>query len=184
MITTTHSAHRRRITVGTLAAMSLLALPAVALAEAGPLAAPAIPGVAALPGPVVDPGKPAAEMKLLKTTPDIALAGTAITIVRERPARRQGRHPHLGHGQRRLDARCTGRQRRLPRPQGDEVRRAAGQGAHERERHVQRPDQGTAGLRRPARDLRGRRRRAGREGRLPARALGLDQPEAVARSGR
>ena len=80
MITTTHSATRRRVTVATLAALSLLVLPSVALAEAGPLAAPAIPGVAALPGPVVDPGKPAAEMKLLKTTPDIALAGAAITI--------------------------------------------------------------------------------------------------------
>ena len=56
-------------------------LPAVALAEPGSVAAPAIPGVAALPGPVVDPGKPAAEMKLLKTTPDVALAGTGITIV-------------------------------------------------------------------------------------------------------
>ena len=80
MITTTHSATRRRVTVVTLAALSLLVLPSVALAEAGPLAAPAIPGVAALPGPVVDPGKPAAEMKLLKTTPDIALAGAAVTI--------------------------------------------------------------------------------------------------------
>ena len=80
MITTTHSATRGRVTVVTLAALSLLVLPSVALAEAGPLAAPAIPGVAALPGPVVDPGKPAAEMKLLKTTPDIALAGAAVTI--------------------------------------------------------------------------------------------------------
>ena len=80
MITTTHSATRRRVTVVTLAALSLLVLPSVALAEAGPLAAPAIPGVAALPGPVVDPGKPAVEMKLLKTAPDIALAGAAVTI--------------------------------------------------------------------------------------------------------
>ena len=78
---TTHPASSfRKAAVGTLAALALLVLPAVALAEAGPLAAPAIPGVAALPGPVVDPGKPAAEMKLLKTTPDVALAGTAITI--------------------------------------------------------------------------------------------------------
>ncbi len=81
MITTTHSAFGKRIAVGTLAALSLLVLPAVALAEPGSVAAPAIPGVATLPGPVVDPGKPAAEMKLLKTTPDVALAGTGITIV-------------------------------------------------------------------------------------------------------
>ena len=80
MTTTTHSATRRRVAVATLSALSLLVLPSVALAEAGPVTAPAIPGVAALPGPVVDPGKPAAEMKLLKTTPDIALAGAAITI--------------------------------------------------------------------------------------------------------
>jgi hypothetical protein len=65
---------------GTLVVLAMLTLPALAFAEAKPLAAPAIPGVAALPGPVVDPGKPAAEMKLLKTTPDIALAGTPITI--------------------------------------------------------------------------------------------------------
>ena len=78
MLTFTHSS--RKVAVGMLAVLALLALPAIAFAEAKPLAAPAIPGVAALPGPVVDPGKPAAEMKLLKTTPDIALAGKAITI--------------------------------------------------------------------------------------------------------
>lgn len=81
MTKTTHSASIvRKAAVGTLAALAMLVLPAVALAAAGPVAVPAIPGVAALPGPVVDPGKPAAEMKLLKTTPDIALSGTAITI--------------------------------------------------------------------------------------------------------
>jgi len=81
MTTTTRPASFfRKAAVGTLAALAMLVLPAVALAEASPLAAPAIPGVAALPGPVVDPGKPAAEMKLLKTAPDVALAGTAITI--------------------------------------------------------------------------------------------------------
>lgn len=81
MTTTTRSASLVRMAVsGTLAALALLTLPATALAEARPFAAPAIPGVAALPGPVVDPGKPAAEIKLLKTTPDIALAGTPITI--------------------------------------------------------------------------------------------------------
>jgi hypothetical protein len=81
MITTTHSASfARKAAVGTLAALAMLVLPAVALAEPTPLAAPLIPGVAALPGPVVDPGKPAASMKLLTTTPDVALAGTATTI--------------------------------------------------------------------------------------------------------
>lgn len=81
MITTTRSASLARMAAsGALAVLAMLTLPALAFAEAKPLAAPAIPGVAALPGPVVDPGKPAAEMKLLKTTPDIALAGTPITI--------------------------------------------------------------------------------------------------------
>ena len=81
MPTTTHSASfARKAAVGTLAALAMLVLPAVAPAEPTPLAAPLIPGVAALPGPVVDPGKPTSDMKLLKTTPDIALAGTATTI--------------------------------------------------------------------------------------------------------
>jgi len=81
MTTTTHSASLlRKAAVGTLALLALLVLPAVASAEPRSLSAPAIPGVAALPGPVVDPGKPAADMKLLKTTPDIAIAGTPLTI--------------------------------------------------------------------------------------------------------
>ena len=69
-----------RIAVGTLTAVAALVLAAAAAAEPRALAAPAIPGVAALPGPVVDPGKPAAELKLLKTTPDVAVAGTAFTV--------------------------------------------------------------------------------------------------------
>ena len=61
MITTTHSASFfRQAASGTLVVLAMLALPALASAEAKPFAAPAIPGVAALPGPVVDPGKPAA----------------------------------------------------------------------------------------------------------------------------
>jgi hypothetical protein len=79
--TTTRSASTlRKATVGTLAALALLALPAVAFGEAKPVAAPAIPGVAALPGPVVDPGKSGVDLKTLKTAPDIAVAGTATTI--------------------------------------------------------------------------------------------------------
>jgi hypothetical protein len=58
----------------------LLALPAAALGDPHAVAAPAIPGVAALPGPVVSAGKPGVGMKTLKTTPDIALPGTATTI--------------------------------------------------------------------------------------------------------
>lgn len=81
MTTTPHTAaFLRKAAAGTIAGLAMLVAPAVALAEAQPLGAPAIPGVAALPGPIVDPGKPAAQMKLLTTTPDIALAGTPITI--------------------------------------------------------------------------------------------------------
>src|SRR5215218_10616095 len=79
MITTTPSASLlRSVTVAALAA--LVVLPAVALGEARPVGAPAIPGVSALPGPVVDPGKPAATMQVLKTAYEIAVSGTAVTI--------------------------------------------------------------------------------------------------------
>ena len=44
------------------------------------LTAPSIPGVAALPGPVAAPATPAANMGVLKTTPDIGLPGTTFTI--------------------------------------------------------------------------------------------------------
>jgi len=81
MITTTHSASLLRpVTVVALAALALLVLPAVAFGEVRPVGAPAIPGVSALPGPVVDPGKPAVTLQVLKTTPDVAVSGTAVTI--------------------------------------------------------------------------------------------------------
>jgi hypothetical protein len=69
----------KRIAGAAIATLALL-VPATALATPGPIAAPTIPGASALPGPVVDPGKPAATMQVLKTTPDIAVAGTPITI--------------------------------------------------------------------------------------------------------
>jgi hypothetical protein len=80
MIATTHPPRFLKVTAGLAAALGVLLLPAAALGEVRPVAAPAIPGVAALPGPVVDPGKPAADMKVLKTKPDVALPGTAVTI--------------------------------------------------------------------------------------------------------
>jgi hypothetical protein len=66
--------------VGIASAAIALLLPASAFATPGPVQAPAIPGVSALPGPVVDPGKPAANMRTLKTSPDVAVAGTKTTI--------------------------------------------------------------------------------------------------------
>jgi hypothetical protein len=80
MITTHSASPLRKVAVGILAAVGLLLLPAAALGDPRPVAAPAIPGVAALPGPVIDAGKPAAAMKSLETKPDIARPGTAVTI--------------------------------------------------------------------------------------------------------
>ncbi|MGZ4354395.1 MAG: hypothetical protein ACXVZ4_12700, partial [Gaiellaceae bacterium] len=58
----------------------LLLVPAAASADPTAMTPPALAGVAGLPGPIVDPGKPAATMGVLKTSPDIALPGKAITI--------------------------------------------------------------------------------------------------------
>ena len=66
--------------VGIASALAALIVPTSALATPGPVAAPAIPGVAGLPGPLVDPGKPATTMLTLKAAPDIAVAGTMTTI--------------------------------------------------------------------------------------------------------
>jgi hypothetical protein len=57
-----------------------LLLPALATATPTPLVAPAIPGVAGLPGPLAAVAQPAANMGLLKTTPDIGVAGTKFTL--------------------------------------------------------------------------------------------------------
>jgi len=57
-----------------------LLLPALATATPTPLVAPAIPGVASLPGPLAGAAQPAANMGLLTTTPDIGVAGTKFTL--------------------------------------------------------------------------------------------------------
>lgn len=57
-----------------------LLLPAAAAAAPTPLVVPAVPGVAALPGPLAAPAKAAASMLALRTTPDIAVAGTRFTL--------------------------------------------------------------------------------------------------------
>lgn len=48
--------------------------------SAGPVPAPAISGVAPLPGPLAAAATPAAKMGVLKTTPDVGFAGKKITI--------------------------------------------------------------------------------------------------------
>ncbi len=66
--------------VGTLVVLGALLVPTAAFATPGPVQAPLLPGVAGLPGPLVDPGKPATTMLTLKATPDIAVSGTKTTI--------------------------------------------------------------------------------------------------------
>lgn len=61
-----------------LAGALLLAVPAGATPE--PLKPPAIPGVAPLPGPVAPVATPAPEMGILRTKPDIGLAGAGFSI--------------------------------------------------------------------------------------------------------
>ncbi len=70
--------HRLTIAGAVLAGALLLSAPAVA--TPGPLPAPAIPGVAPLPGPIAAPATTAANMTLLKTTPDIGKAGTTFSL--------------------------------------------------------------------------------------------------------
>lgn len=66
-------------TVASLAG-ALLLLPALATAAPTPLVAPAFSGVAQLPGPIAPAAKPAANMGVLATSPDIAVAGKKFTI--------------------------------------------------------------------------------------------------------
>jgi hypothetical protein len=66
------------MTGAVLAGALLLAAPA--FATPGPLTAPAIPGVAALPGPIAATATTSPDLKLLKTTPDVGLPGTTFKI--------------------------------------------------------------------------------------------------------
>jgi hypothetical protein len=71
---------RRRLAVlGALFAAALV-LPTAAMAEVKALVAPALPGVAALPGPLAPAFKPAAELKNLTVTPDTGVAGKTFRL--------------------------------------------------------------------------------------------------------
>jgi hypothetical protein len=70
---------RRTLLTGWLVAFALLVAPA-AFGDPATVPAPLVPGAAALPGPIVDPGTPAANMKLLTTAPDTALPGSTFTV--------------------------------------------------------------------------------------------------------
>ncbi len=65
--------------IGATLAGALL-LSASAVAAPGPLTAPAIPGVAALPGPIAATATTSTNLGLLKTTPDVGLPGTTFGI--------------------------------------------------------------------------------------------------------
>jgi len=72
---------RQVIALGGVAAVGALALAqSVAIAAPQPVTPPAIPGAPGLFGPVVGAGMPSETIKTLKTTPDVAPAGAAVTI--------------------------------------------------------------------------------------------------------
>ena len=119
-MTITSQARRRH---ALLAATALL-VPSSAFATVGPVTAPAIPGVAALPGPIVAPGTPAATMPRSRPRPTSPWPGTMTTISGTGPAGEQEGQPHLEHRERRLAGRRASRQRRLPRSQDHEVHRS------------------------------------------------------------
>ena len=65
---------------GIVAVGALALLQASAVAAPTPVTAPVIPGAPKLFGPVVDAGAPSDTMAALKTTPDVAPAGTKVAI--------------------------------------------------------------------------------------------------------
>ncbi len=69
-----------KLTTVVAALAGALLLPALATATPTPLVAPAIPGVAGLPGPIAPAAQPSATMGLLQTTPDTGVAGTKFTL--------------------------------------------------------------------------------------------------------
>jgi len=70
-----------KLTVAVAAlAGALLLLPALAAATPTNLTAPAIPGAAALPGPIAPAAQPSATMGVLQTKPDTGVPGTPFTL--------------------------------------------------------------------------------------------------------
>jgi hypothetical protein len=76
----THGLRPRRIALAVAVLAGAMLLPATASAEPKALTPPAIPGVAALPGPIAPASQPAPNMSVLKTMPDIGVPGTAYTV--------------------------------------------------------------------------------------------------------
>ena len=69
-----------KLTVALAALAGALLLPALATATPTNLVAPAIPGAAALPGPIAPAAQPSATMGVLQTKPDTGVPGTPFTL--------------------------------------------------------------------------------------------------------
>jgi len=70
----------QRLTLAGAVLAGALLLSALAGATPQPLQAPVDPSVAPLPGPIAAPATPSATMGVLKTRPDVGVAGTSFTI--------------------------------------------------------------------------------------------------------
>jgi hypothetical protein len=62
------------------AAATVLVLQSVAAADPTAVPAPFVPGTPPIPGAITDPGKASENMTTLKTTPDVAVSGTNVTL--------------------------------------------------------------------------------------------------------
>ena len=72
---------RRRLGLMAMAtAIGVLVLGSAASADPTVVTTPVIPGAASLPGPLVDPGKPATTMKLMTTKPDVVKVGASVAF--------------------------------------------------------------------------------------------------------
>jgi hypothetical protein len=71
---------RAKLAVAVAAGAGALLAPALASAAATPIVIPSIPGVAALPGVAAPASVPAANMGVLKTSPDVGLPGTKFSV--------------------------------------------------------------------------------------------------------
>lgn len=79
--TRTRSWRRTVATLGvTTAALATVALQPAAAAGPAPVTPPKVPGAATLFGPVVETGLPAESLGVLKTSPDVAVPGTLVTV--------------------------------------------------------------------------------------------------------
>src|SRR3990170_553002 len=76
----TTASWRRSLALAGAAAVGSLLLPAAAVAAPQPVPPPTIAGVPGLPGPVAAAMQVSQNMQVLKTTPDIAPAGTVFTL--------------------------------------------------------------------------------------------------------